>query len=200
MLIRPLSIALLALGLPAAQGRATFASFPQRLFQNPPGLVPVRPQPADEHLPTHLKFHSGLAGFVFRQVVARASRRLLDPTCERIFTDFRDAAGDSLTAGLVAAGQTPVQFMSQLWWVDASDGDACRDNGNMAAFTTPHGYVVYVCGTRFADMTYWLNGMQGEMIVIHEMLHALGLGENPPTSGQITARVTARCGGSTDPG
>jgi hypothetical protein len=34
-----------------------------------------------------------------------------------------------------------------------------------------------------------------EIIVIHEFLHALGLGENPPTSDEITERVTARCGG-----
>jgi hypothetical protein len=32
-----------------------------------------------------------------------------------------------------------------------------------------------------------------EMIVIHELLHVLGLGENPPTSEAITARVVARC-------
>jgi len=33
-----------------------------------------------------------------------------------------------------------------------------------------------------------------EMILIHELLHTLGLGENPPTSLEITARVTERCG------
>jgi hypothetical protein len=30
-------------------------------------------------------------------------------------------------------------------------------------------------------------------IVIHEELHSLGLGENPPSSLEITARVVARC-------
>jgi hypothetical protein len=31
-------------------------------------------------------------------------------------------------------------------------------------------------------------------MVIHEMLHSLGLGENPPSSREITKQVTARCG------
>jgi len=30
--------------------------------------------------------------------------------------------------------------------------------------------------------------------MIHEALHTLGLGENPPTSAEITERVLARCG------
>jgi hypothetical protein len=34
-----------------------------------------------------------------------------------------------------------------------------------------------------------------EIIVIHEFLHTLGLGENPPTSQAITQRVAIRCGG-----
>jgi hypothetical protein len=33
-----------------------------------------------------------------------------------------------------------------------------------------------------------------EVYVIHEMLHALGLGENPPTSAFIADRVRRRCG------
>ena len=30
--------------------------------------------------------------------------------------------------------------------------------------------------------------------MIHEFLHTLGLGENPPTSQEITERVSNRCG------
>jgi hypothetical protein len=35
-----------------------------------------------------------------------------------------------------------------------------------------------------------------ELLVIHELLHTLGLGENPPSSVDITRVVTSRCGGS----
>ena len=31
-------------------------------------------------------------------------------------------------------------------------------------------------------------------VVIHEELHSLGLGENPPSSQEITRRVESRCG------
>ena len=31
------------------------------------------------------------------------------------------------------------------------------------------------------------------VMMIHELLHTLGLGENPPTSQDITVRVTNRC-------
>jgi hypothetical protein len=41
-----------------------------------------------------------------------------------------------------------------------------------------------------------LNGRYGEAIIIHEMLHALGLGENGrhPSPEAITRRVLQRCG------
>jgi hypothetical protein len=36
-------------------------------------------------------------------------------------------------------------------------------------------------------------GSLAEAMVIHEMLHTLGLGENPPTPFEITERIRARC-------
>jgi hypothetical protein len=37
-------------------------------------------------------------------------------------------------------------------------------------------------------------GSAGEIIIIHEVLHTLGLRENPPSSEEITRQVTRRCG------
>ncbi len=51
---------------------------------------------------------------------------------------------------------------------------------------------VFVCG-QFAA-TQIRQPWMAEDIVIHEMLHTLGLGENPPTSVEITQRVKGRCG------
>jgi len=39
------------------------------------------------------------------------------------------------------------------------------------------------------DENPWLS----EFMVIHEMLHTLGLGENPPSSFEITEQVMRRC-------
>lgn len=49
---------------------------------------------------------------------------------------------------------------------------------------------VYVCSARVAT----LEVPRGDIVIIHEMLHSLGLGENPPTSDEITKRVVQRCG------
>jgi hypothetical protein len=57
------------------------------------------------------------------------------------------------------------------------------------AFTHPGSQVIRVCGRQFRDR----DPEAAVIIVIHEFLHALGLGENPPTTHEITARVAARC-------
>jgi hypothetical protein len=52
--------------------------------------------------------------------------------------------------------------------------------------------LVYVCPARFLD-TFRKNPGLAEAYLIHEMLHSLGLGENPPSSREITERVIDRC-------
>jgi hypothetical protein len=49
---------------------------------------------------------------------------------------------------------------------------------------------VFVCGTTFRRLP---PGARANAL-IHEMLHTLGLRENPPTSTEISRRVQARCG------
>lgn len=56
------------------------------------------------------------------------------------------------------------------------------------------GRVIYVCGTRFAER-FARKTEGGEILLIHELLHTLGLGENPPTTEEITRQVRARCAG-----
>jgi len=50
---------------------------------------------------------------------------------------------------------------------------------------------VFVCPSfpRQAERDPWA----AENWIIHEMLHTLGLGENPPSSREITQRVTELC-------
>jgi hypothetical protein len=81
---------------------------------------------------------------------------------------------------------------------DATDQPDCLDPST-GAYTTPRSRVVFVCGARFTSGPYSLAGAAGEILIIHELLHSLGLPENPstndaPTSAQITRRVWARCG------
>jgi hypothetical protein len=51
--------------------------------------------------------------------------------------------------------------------------------------------VVFVCGNRFGE----LERLRAQRVVIHEMLHTLGLGERPPASGYIDRAVARRCKG-----
>ena len=58
--------------------------------------------------------------------------------------------------------------------------------------TDPGSRVVYICGPQFA-LVDRDNPSQTEAFLIHEELHSLGLGENPPSPKEITARVLAMC-------
>jgi hypothetical protein len=51
---------------------------------------------------------------------------------------------------------------------------------------------IYVCPT--FPLAQRRDGLQAEIVLLHEALHTLGLGENPPYSAEITGRVVARCG------
>ena len=63
----------------------------------------------------------------------------------------------------------------------------------MLAFTGQGHRVVYLCRERFERE--WRAGESrfAEIVLIHEMLHTLGLGENPPSSQAITNHVLRRC-------
>ncbi|HSD67450.1 MAG TPA: hypothetical protein VLF95_12150, partial [Vicinamibacteria bacterium] len=64
------------------------------------------------------------------------------------------------------------------------------NRGASLAFTQVGSSAVSVCLRAFT----LLRPPEQDAVLIHEMLHSLGLGENPPESVAITARVLKRCG------
>jgi hypothetical protein len=58
------------------------------------------------------------------------------------------------------------------------------------AFTRIHSTEVSICPRAFT----LLRPRNQAAALIHEMLHSLGLGENPPESVAITEQVQKRCG------
>jgi hypothetical protein len=64
------------------------------------------------------------------------------------------------------------------------------------AFTTPGSRSVYVCSSPFMTLGRRAGLISPATVVIHEMLHSLGLGEGGPfpSSIEITLRVQTRCG------
>lgn len=123
--------------------------------------------------------------------VEGASDRLADPACQRLFGEFTDLEGRPLAENLAALGDDGRSFLTRLLIYDAGDHDLCRTRGVLAV-THPGSRVVLVCGDIFRK-AYLSDPPLAEAVIIHEALHSLGLGENPPTSQEITARVLSRC-------
>ena len=116
--------------------------------------------------------------------------QLADARCQALLDEFADATGRPLRSVLAAHGLAVSDYMRQVFFYDAPEW-ACR-SVNLAV-TKPGNRAIFVCGARFQkEMSR--NSRNAEAIVIHEVLHSLGLGENPPSSDHITARVRAQCG------
>ena len=158
--------------------------------------TPESNEPATSTQPLHeghiVGFRSGLAEFWIGQAIRDAARLLRSPECRRVLTDFTDASGNQLETNLVKLSGDPGDYV--LHFVQFADGSAHRQCGGnaAAAFTQPGSRVIFVCGAYFGKT--WRVG-DAEVVIIHEILHSLGLGENPPSSDEITKQVLTRCGG-----
>jgi hypothetical protein len=131
-----------------------------------------------------------------RDTAVRAARRgaldrLSSPNCREVLSDFQDAAGRTLRENLAAVVPTADEYLGLVFFYDGEGASQCRNTG-VLAFTAPGSRVVHVC-PQFASAQR-RDRRLAEVIVIHEVLHSLGLGENPPTSRDINARIVARCG------
>src|SRR5262249_42403983 len=93
---------------------------------------------------------------------------------------------------LDSLGETSQTYFRALVFYDGSGRVPCA-SATTVAFTSPGSRAVFLCAANFLATAHRDAGYASALL-IHEELHALGLGENPPTSGQITARVVDRCG------
>jgi hypothetical protein len=155
------------------------------------GSGPILLQAEGSH--PRLRFFAINVQFMVNRAIDGAKQRLEDPECQRVFTDFQDANGNSLLANLSATGQSAAEYLDGMWFIDASMARPCQRGDLLVAYTTPGHRVVYVCGSKFVHPIFRLDQRVAELVIIHELLHSLGLGENPPTSGQITKQVARRC-------
>jgi hypothetical protein len=131
-------------------------------------------------------------GAVVRQALEGAARRLRDPGCAAIFEDFLDAAGAPLQRRLEAVRTSPPDYLARIVFADGF-GHAFCARPDVVALTRPGSRVVYVCAPRFTALQ-GRDPARAEAVLLHEALHTLGLGEDPPASAEITRRVAARCG------
>lgn len=126
------------------------------------------------------------------RAIDRASSMLSSAGCREVFSDFRDAAGNKIQDNLDGLGLNGLAYLSRTFFYDGSGRRACASSKTLAA-TSPGSHVVFVCLVQFAAVEHGNPGLAAA-ILIHEELHSLGLGENPPDSKEITAQVIARCG------
>ena len=136
------------------------------------------------HLPDPVSYH------VARKTLDLAWVRLARSNCADLLNAFTDRAGrplDERRRELAVDRQT---YLTMIVFIDGSREMPCLKGS--FAFTTPGSRVVRFCveelkRTWQAGPDYAASG------VIHEMLHTLGLGEDPPSSAEITRRVLAGC-------
>jgi peptidoglycan hydrolase-like protein with peptidoglycan-binding domain len=127
-----------------------------------------------------------------RTAVRGAAHRLADPDCAALLDDFSDAEGRSLRQRLEQLGVDAPAYTRSVLFYDGSNELPCRRRRMLLAYTAPGFRFVRVC-PRLAALAH-ADPREAEIIVIHEILHTLGLAENPPTHEEITARVFNRCG------
>jgi hypothetical protein len=127
-----------------------------------------------------------------RPALEEAARRLGDTRCQEILTDFSDLSGRRLDLNLAAIGQSVPSYLGHVLFYDGGATRPCADH-QVLSWTTPGSRAVFICWDQFAARQRANNGYAAN-ILIHETLHTLGLGENPPDAREITARVAARCG------
>ena len=84
----------------------------------------------------------------------------------------------------------PVEYVRSVPFMDGS-GESLCNRGKVTLVSTPNLPRVLVCPA-FAAVQRSQPSL-AESLVIHEVLHTLGLGENPPSSAEITQRVEERC-------
>ncbi len=133
-----------------------------------------------------------LVGAALERAKARAAEKLESSDCRLVLTDFRDESGRTLDENLADTGLSAAAYLLGLEFRSGRNEDACR-RGHIDAFTLVNAPTVWICAGGSLDVTSPRVAL-GPNTLIHEMLHTLGLGENPPTTFEITQRVNARCG------
>jgi hypothetical protein len=129
--------------------------------------------------------------FLVGHALEGALGRLAEPACQAVFGDFSDGSGRPLDRVLDESGYTGSSYLRLVFFADGAAHPHCQ-GGMVGAFTVPGSRVVHVCPTAVRRLSRQ-NPALVEALLIHELLHALGLHENPPTPEEIDARVYERC-------
>jgi hypothetical protein len=146
-------------------------------------------QPANLENSFGVRLADTIQAGILRKALAGALRRLTDGRCQKVLSEFHDTAGRPLADTLAALGLDAPRYLT---WILFRDAPSRYCDGSRLAVTVSGTRVVYVCGRSF-ERRWREDPDHTEAMLIHEMLHTLGLGENPPSSEEITRRVRLHC-------
>jgi len=185
---------------PHAQGRKVLESLMPAGTPTDPGGHAVTGDPASTPEPSRaispgdwprLHLPDPVGYQIARKALDRAWERLAKIDCADVLKAFMDRAGRPLDERLRELAVDRQTYLTMLVFIDGSRETPCIKGS--FAFTTPGSRVVRICVEEL-KRTWQTSPEQAVSRVIHEMLHTLGLGEDPPSSAEITRRVLAACG------
>ncbi len=162
-----------------------------------PGLWSALGSAGEEALNVRLVHNS--ERFAVARAVDEAMQQLGQPACQGLLDEFAGTSGEPLRTTLESAGLSAPEYLRHRVFFYDAPARFCR--GSELALTTPGSHAVFVCGFRFARQAA-IDSRHAEAMVthvIHETLHSLGLGENPPSSDRINHRIHALCTGPLAP-
>jgi hypothetical protein len=110
--------------------------------------------------------------------------------CRAVLSDFQDASGSSVSELLSRRNQSLEEHMQSLFFEDGRHLRGCQRRLWYAA-TSPGSHFIHVCPGKFHELLG--RPLQARAVILHEVLHSLGVEEDPPSSHEITAGVLARC-------
>jgi hypothetical protein len=140
---------------------------------------------------TRVYIDDAFTGDAARSALRGASKRLAKPACQTVLSEFRDGRGLPLTEKLRELGTSPQAYLRLVVFFDGRGSPQCAKPG-VLAFTSRNSRVVYLCGRDF-ERAARRDPRETQITLIHELLHTLGLGENPPTPRDISFRVLQHC-------
>jgi hypothetical protein len=132
--------------------------------------------------------HDGELVAAIERSVHGARRRLARRECAAVFDEFADQSGRTLSEVAASLALSPDDSLVRVIFRDGRESASCRVT-RPAAFTGVGSRVVFVCPAVFGA----LDREAAELVIIHELLHTLGLGERPPSSAHINRVVARRC-------
>jgi hypothetical protein len=155
-----------------------------------PAQTMTAPAPVHPETWPRLRLPDPVATQMARQALDRAWRRLGQPDCRTVLNGFADPSGRPIQQRLAALSVDVQTYLALVVFIDGTRERPCMTG--VLAFTTPGSRVIRICVDQLKQD--WQQSPDHTAAnFIHEMLHTLGLGENPPSSAEITTRVLTAC-------